>query len=144
MAYSDKVAEDIEKEQTNTIQLMTANKHLKEQINDIYAFHQEVAWDKITEALEMRNPDNYFDECVNQYLSEYNTKIVEYIEDLRNKRSRVDIENGLEGVLMDAAMEDDHIIDPTNYLDRYKNSIAIGGENIPDKKNLIGYDESPV
>lgn len=60
MTYSDKVAEDIEKENTNSIQLVMGNKYLKEQINDIYSFHQEVAWDKITEALEMKNPDNFF------------------------------------------------------------------------------------
>lgn len=81
---------------------------------------------------------------MNQYLTDYNSKIVEYIDDLRNKRSRVDIENGLEGVLMDAAMEDDHIIDPTNYLDRYKKSMDIGTDNVPDKKSLIGYDECPI
>lgn len=77
-------------------------------------------------------------------MTDYNTKIIEYIDDLRNKRSRVDIENGLEGVLMDAAMEDDHIIDPTTYLDRYKKTVDIGNNEVPDKKSLIGYDESPV
>jgi hypothetical protein len=60
MAYSDKVAEDIEREHSNSVQLVTANKYLKEQIEDIYSFHQEVAWDKITETLELSNPDNFF------------------------------------------------------------------------------------
>ena len=45
---------------------------------------------------------------------------------------------------MDAAMEDDHIIDPSTYLDRYKKSMEMGNSGAPDKKNLIGYDECPI
>lgn len=60
LTYSDKVSEDIEKEHTNAHHLTTSNKYLKDQINEIYSFYQEVSWEKITEALEMTNPDNFF------------------------------------------------------------------------------------
>ena len=60
MTYSDKVAEDIEKEHSNSVQLVLSNKHLQQQVDDIYSFHQEVAWDKVTTLLEMKNPDQFF------------------------------------------------------------------------------------
>lgn len=84
------------------------------------------------------------DDCVNEYLTDYNAKIVEYIEDLRNKRSKVDIENGMEGLLMDAAMDDDQVIDPAAYLDKYK-KLAESDLPLPSKKGAGSFfDESPI
>ena len=90
------------------------------------------------------------DECVKEYLSEYNLKIGEYIQDLRNKRSRMDMENGLEAIINEGGPEDDLGMDPRQYLQNY-NQLASLAQDIPpsigskQKKNgSILYDESPI
>ena len=60
MAYSDKVGEEIEKDQTNSIQLATANKYLRDQINENHQFREDISWNKIAESFGMENADNFF------------------------------------------------------------------------------------
>lgn len=149
MAYSDKISGDIEKDAENIMMLTSSNKNLRQHIDEIYACYQEGSWASVAKALP--ESDRFFgtyfliiDDCVNEYLTDYNAKIVEYIEDLRNKRSKVDIENGMEGMLMDAAMDDDQVIDPAAYLDKYK-KLAESDLPLPSKKGAGSFfDESPI
>lgn len=149
MAYSDKITGDIQKDAENITMLTVANKHLRQNVDEIYACYKEVSWEAVAESLP--EADTFFgkitlilDDCVNQYLTDYNAKIIEYIEDLRNKRSKVDIENGMEGMLMDAAMDDDQVIDPAAYLDKYKKMAETEIPHLPKKSAGSFFDESPI
>ena len=86
------------------------------------------------------------DEYVNECTSTYSAKIKEYIEDLKNKRGNIDMDNGME-VMLEGA-EDDQIIDASKYLDKYKKMVNVNAE-IPEdiqakKKDTIFFDDSSI
>lgn len=62
MAYSNKIAGDIEKDAESIAILSESNKQLRQHIDSIYECYSEVAWEKISESLP--DAEQFFGFCV--------------------------------------------------------------------------------
>lgn len=92
------------------------------------------------------------DECVQEYTSTYTAKIREYIEDLKNKRGNLDIEQDLDPG-MDAILDEgnEQVIDTNKYLDKFQKMAHLPAAAQDDfgpakrkEKDSIFFDESPI
>lgn len=135
ISLSDRITKDTDKDNLEIARLTAQNKMLRDQINQILRGREEASWAQVEKEFALESADNFFgkdiltlDECVKQYLTEYKDKISEYIEDLRNKRGNIDnMDNGLEGIILEGH-EDEQMIDPRNYLEKYKKMVNVSQE----------------